>query len=247
MYLLRLDDASEYMDVEKWSRVESLLDKYTINPIVGIIPNNQDNDILSKYQKDSGFWDKARAWKGKNWVIALHGYNHVYKTKSGGINPINLRSEFAEVTLDEQKQKIRDGLKVLTEHKLHANVFFPPSHTFDMNTLEALKAESNIRIIIDTIANDVYKIDDFYFIPQQSGHVRNLPFKVVTFCYHPNDMNKKDFDVLEDFIKTNKDKFISFEDLSFKDRKFGVYDKVLRKFYFSIRYVRDKLIGKGRE
>jgi hypothetical protein len=37
-YILRLDDASDYMDLEKWTRVESLVDKYGIKPIFGIIP-----------------------------------------------------------------------------------------------------------------------------------------------------------------------------------------------------------------
>ena len=41
-YILRLDDASDYMDVEKWSRMEELLDKYQIKPLVGVIPDNQD-------------------------------------------------------------------------------------------------------------------------------------------------------------------------------------------------------------
>ena len=30
---MRLDDASEYMDVEKWQRMENLLDKYGIKPM----------------------------------------------------------------------------------------------------------------------------------------------------------------------------------------------------------------------
>ena len=37
-YLLRLDDASNFMDVEKWLRMERLLDQYGIKPIFGIIP-----------------------------------------------------------------------------------------------------------------------------------------------------------------------------------------------------------------
>lgn len=32
-YIMRLDDASEYMDVEKWQRMENLLDKYGIKPM----------------------------------------------------------------------------------------------------------------------------------------------------------------------------------------------------------------------
>lgn len=37
-YIMRLDDASEYMDVPKWKRMEDLLDAYHIKPLVGIFP-----------------------------------------------------------------------------------------------------------------------------------------------------------------------------------------------------------------
>ena len=32
-YIMRLDDAAEKMDVEKWNRIELLLDKYNIKTI----------------------------------------------------------------------------------------------------------------------------------------------------------------------------------------------------------------------
>ena len=36
MYLIRLDDASDKMDVDKWNRVEKNLDEYHIKPILGL-------------------------------------------------------------------------------------------------------------------------------------------------------------------------------------------------------------------
>ena len=47
MYLLRLDDASEYMDTGKWARTEKLLDKYGVKPIFGIIPHNEDPQLIT--------------------------------------------------------------------------------------------------------------------------------------------------------------------------------------------------------
>jgi len=204
MYLIRLDDASEYMDVGKWDKIERLLNKYNIKPIVGIIPNNQDKELVSKYKKDFGFWNKTKVWQSKGWTIALHGYSHVCLTNEGGINPVNLRSEFAAIPLEEQKIKISNGIKIFEEQGLDAKIFFAPSHTFDMNTLEALRTESDIRIISDTIANDIYIMRGFYFIPQQSGHVQSLPFRITTFCYHPNNMSENDFKILDNFIKQKK-------------------------------------------
>ena len=41
-YLIRLDDACPTMDVVKWDKIEKMLDKYHIKPMVGIVPANND-------------------------------------------------------------------------------------------------------------------------------------------------------------------------------------------------------------
>lgn len=244
MYLLRLDDASEYMDINKWNHIENLLDKYDIKPIVGVIPNNEDEAFVKKYERDLKFWDKARQWQKKEWEIALHGFNHVYTSNSGGINPVNYRSEFAGISLEEQKVKISKGIRIFTENGLKVKIFFPPSHTFDLDTLEALKAESHIRIISDTVANDLYKEGEFYFIPQQCGNVKWMPFKVTTFCYHPNDISELEIEKLEKFIMKNRHNFVSSKDLLMINRDLTIYDRTLRKLYFAFRKVRKMLKGK---
>lgn len=230
-YILRLDDACEKMDIEKWDRMEQLLDKYAVKPLVGVIPHCED-PMMDDYPVDSKFWSKVNNWITKDWSIAMHGYNHVYSTECGGINPINKRSEFAGEPLEVQKEKIRKGISIMREHDINPNIFFAPSHTFDRNTLLALKAESDVNIISDTIANDVYYQDDFQFVPQQSGRVRKLPFKVVTFCYHPNMMRENDFVYLEQFLEKNAILFTRFELTVNGKRKKNILDKILRKIYF---------------
>lgn len=233
-YILRLDDASEHMDIKKWQRMELLLDKYAIKPLVGVIPQNADPELLA-YEKDLDFWKKATDWQKNGWELALHGFDHRYITEEGGLNPVNKRSEFAGVPLEDQKKKIREGVRILQEHGVEARIFFAPSHTFDENTLKALREESNIRIISDTVANDVYEHDGFTFIPQQSGRVRKLPFKVVTFCYHPNVMQENDFLELEEFLQKSTKSFVSVRKLSLKNRGMGFLDKALRWLYFARR------------
>lgn len=235
-YIMRLDDASEYMDVEKWQRMEDLLDKYHIKPIVGVIPDNQDPDMVGVYPKDEQFWKKVQRWKKKGWIIALHGCTHVFETREGGLNPVNDRSEFAGVPLERQKEKIRAGVRILREHGIEPEIFFAPAHTFDENTLIALKEESDIRIISDTIANDIYFENGFYFIPQQSGRVRKLPFKVCTFCYHPNTMEDLSWKVLEDFLQKNANTFTDVGRFELDKRKLTAMDRLLKKVYFSRRH-----------
>lgn len=230
-YILRLDDACEKMDIEKWDRMEQLLDKYGVKPLVGVIPHCED-PMMGDYRVDSNFWSKVANWISKDWSIAMHGYNHVYSTDCGGINPINKRSEFAGEPLEVQKEKIRKGISIMREHGINPKIFFAPSHTFDKNTLLALKAESDINIISDTIANDVYYQDDFQFVPQQSGRVRKLPFKVVTFCYHPNMMKENDFVYLEQFLRKNIALYTKIELTVKGKRRKSILDKILRQIYF---------------
>lgn len=234
-YLLRLDDASDFMDVEKWQRMENLLDQYEIKPLVGVIPDNQDPSLIDAYEQDATFWDKTVRWKEKGWELALHGCYHKYTTEDGGINPVNRRSEFAGVPLNEQKRMIRHGVDILKKHNVEPRVFFAPSHTFDENTLVALREESDIRVISDTIANDVYFENGFYFIPQQSGRVRKLPFRVCTFCYHPNMMKDEDFDDLNAFLKSMNEKFRAFSEIKMTKRKTTLIDMLLQKIYFAKR------------
>lgn len=232
-YILRLDDASDYMDLEQWGRMEILLDKYGIKPIFGIIPKNADESLVSKYERNSDFWSLMHSWVDKGWTPAMHGYEHRYVTKEGGINPVNKRSEFAGLPYEEQAEKIRKGYQILVEHEINPEIFFAPSHTFDENTLKALKTETPIRIISDTIAWDVYKEGDFWFIPQQSGNVRKLPFKTVTFCYHPNTMSEKAFIELESFIQQNRNKFSLVSKNDLENRKKNIVERLLQKTYLS--------------
>ena len=230
MYILRLDDASEYRDFEKWRRMAELLRKHNIKPIFGVIPDCKDPELM-KYPKDESFWDTAQQWICEGWTPAMHGYQHLFKTCEGGLNPVNKFSEFAGVPYEEQAEQITKGYAILKSHKIITEIFFAPAHTYDNNTLKALYENTDIRIISDTVANDVYYKDGFYYIPQQSGCVRELPFKIATFCYHPNTMSGADFDQLEYFLVKHKSQFINFPSIHFTNRKRSLYDLALQILY----------------
>lgn len=209
-YLVRLDDACAQMDKFRWQRIEDILDQYGIQPMVGIIPHNED-PMTCVNTVDTNFATKALNWQKKGWAIALHGYNHVCTTATGGINPVHQRSEFAGLSLAEQKDKISIGYRNLIEQGVVPKYFFAPSHTYDENTLKALEEETPIRIISDTIALRPYKQGAFTIIPCQMGRFRIPPLGGFwTFCFHPNGMDNAAFKAFEYFIKTNSTKFIDF-------------------------------------
>lgn len=240
-YLIRLDDACPYMDRAKWQRMEDILDKYGVKPLVGIIPANADPKTMIELE-DPTFWEKAHSWERKGWQIALHGYDHCYISEKGmyGLNPMWGRSEFSGVSLDKQKGKIRKGVGILKDHGLEAKYFFAPSHTFDENTLTALEEESNIRIISDTIATIPYKIGEFAIIPQMGGHCTKMVIPGYwTFCLHPNMMTEDNFIQTDSFIKENNANFIAFDDLNLRGvKKKSLFSRFLSWLYFTQRKIR---------
>ena len=232
-YLIRLDDACPTMNSENWNRIESILDKYDIMPMVGIIPNNNDESLKFE-DANTHFWNRALSWQNKNWTIALHGYDHVYLTNFGGINPVHSRSEFAGLSLKEQENKIEKGLAILNQKKIYPTYFFAPSHTFDFNTLTALRNKSKIRRISDTISRKVYSNEDFIFYPQQFGKFRKINIHGQwTFCFHPNNMNEQDLLDFELFISKNLNKFISFDNVKIENlNRKKSFDKIFSFIYF---------------
>ena len=49
-YLIRLDDANQFFDEEKWLRLENIFDDLDIKPIVAVIPKNKDAKLKSKFR-----------------------------------------------------------------------------------------------------------------------------------------------------------------------------------------------------
>lgn len=240
-YLIRLDDACPTMCRDKWGRMEEILDRYGVKPMVGVIPHNEDSMQVVD-EEDALFWEKVKNWEQKKWAIALHGYNHCYTSDDGlkGLNPFWHFSEFAGVPIEKQRDEIKLGVSIMREHNINPKFFFAPGHTFDENTLVSLREESDIRIISDTIALKPYRHGDFVFIPQFSGHCREMKMKgVFTFCFHPNTMNDVAFEQTESFIKEHRNEFTSFDTLELNNLKGkSVVDKLLSFGYFTYRKIR---------
>ena len=237
-YLIRLDDACPTMARAKWRRMEDILDRYGVIPMVGIIPKNEDPQQLID-PEDIAFWNKVHAWEKKGWTIALHGYDHCYISRDGlkGLNPMWERSEFAGLPLEKQKEKIRNGVAIMRKHGINPRFFFSPSHTFDENTLVALREESDIRIISDTVSLMPYCRDDFVFIPQFGGQCREMMIGgIFTFCLHPSTMEDVSFKQIERFLNNHRQEFTTFDalDLAHLGQK-RVIDKALSWLYFKRR------------
>ncbi len=232
-YIIRLDDACPTMNKVNWDRMEALLDKYKIMPIVAVVPNNKDSELMTDKQDDN-FWNKVTSWQNKMWEIALHGYEHKYTTQSPSLVPINNYSEFAGLPLEVQKKKIKKGIDIFKKNHISTRLWVAPAHSFDENTIEALKAHSNISIISDGIALSPYWDYGMYWVPQQLWKFREMLFGTWTGCFHPDTMQENDFLRLEAFLAKHSAKFISLDNLILKQRKKSFIDKVFESFYWKI-------------
>lgn len=240
-YLIRLDDACPTMDIKKWQKIEELLDSAGVNPMVGVIPANKDSKQKID-DADPKFWNKVKRWEDKGWTIALHGYDHCFISDKGmyGLNPLWSRSEFAGISYEKQREKIRNGVLEFRKNGIEPKFFFAPAHTYDENTLKALLEESNIRIISDTIATQPYRNGDFVFIPQLGGHCKKIPIPgIYTLCLHPSYMNEIDFIETENFLKSHKSEMIGFKELDLSNlRCKDITSRLLSWIYFTRRKIK---------
>ena len=64
MYLLRLDDAAEFMNLPNWIRMEQLCDTYCVRPVVGIIPKCEDENLWA-FGFVADFWEIVARYQKK--------------------------------------------------------------------------------------------------------------------------------------------------------------------------------------
>ena len=202
-YIIQLDDATPKMNKENWQKVEDLLDKYGIKPIVGVIPDS--NDALFRWENDPCLWSETvKRWKEKDWVIAQHGYHHVYHICENGI-----RFEFVGLSYEEQMQLIRNGYEALLSHDVVPECFFAPAHTFDDTTVDVIRDSGLFTFISDGYAFYPYKEREMLFLPSvfDTAH-KILPFGVYTFILHPSFTTESELLHFDAFIKKNRQFFL---------------------------------------
>ena len=210
--LIRIDDIAENMNWDLMEKSELLFEKYGIKPVLGVIPENKDDTLLS-YPKKNDFWEKVRIWKNKGWEIAMHGYTHVYdkKTKRDDYFNHGGDSEFCGHSLETQELRIKKGLEKFDSEKIKIRAFFAPNHTYDQNTFVALK-NNGINEIIDGYGLMPYSENNIKFIPQLFYKVFALPFGIQSTQIHLNYWEQKDFDNFEKFIVKNSNKIITYDE-----------------------------------
>ena len=210
--LIRFDDIAENMNWHLMAKCEKIFDELNIKPVMGVIPNNQDKDLLV-YPKKENFWQIVKKWQLKGWEIAMHGYNHIYDndTKKKDFFEYGGKSEFYGHSLNSQLKKIKKGLDIFKKNDIKIRTFFSPNHTYDFNTFEALKL-SGINEVIDGYGLKPYLENNIKFIPQLFYKPFFLPFGLQTTQIHLNYWTENEFNEFSELIYKNKKQIISYDD-----------------------------------
>jgi predicted deacetylase len=241
-YLLRFDDLCPTMDWHRWDQIEELMDKYCVKPIACIVPDNRDPKLNVCPGRKEDFWNRAQEWQKENWIVGLHGYQHIYDSKSPGLIPLHEFSEFSGHSYEVQKEKLEKGLAIFESHGIRPDSFVAPGHSFDLNTLKALK-EIGLPLISDGLYfRPVIDQLGVKWIPQQFWRPRRMPFWCWTICYHPNSMQNSDFFLLETFLKQTQNDLVSDLQNILKEAKpINVIDKIWSQIFLAMLKFRQKL------
>ena len=217
---IRLDDITPGMDWTKFLRFKEILDKYGIKPLIGVVPDNRDQKLKID-DEHADFWQYVKDLQQEGWIVAMHGFSHVYTTQSGGLFPIGNKSEFAGISYKRQEDMIREGKRILDSKGIQTDIFMAPSHSFDRNTLKALK-NNGFYGLTDGFGIRPFRVDGLVFYPISVSRAKSLRDSrdgIVTFVYHTNTMSDKDFDALEDLLDSAEVvSFVEYKRLDVEDR-----------------------------
>lgn len=237
-YIIRFDDFYVGMERNNLLRVSETILQFSIPAIIGVVPSWQDDSVVVDPVTESDFWGTIRKLRDHGCEIALHGFTHkLFAHKN--LLAVNSYGEFSGLEYSEQKRRISEGLKILMQNGIQSRMFMPPAHSFDQNTVLALK-ESGIPLITDGKCFFPYDYEGVLFLPQISSKFKNFyPFGIITICLHPQWLNDQNYIELSEFCRKKTEKIISVEQaigiyksMSIFSRKF---DTAIRCMYFFLK------------
>ncbi|MBQ6886397.1 MAG: DUF2334 domain-containing protein [Lachnospiraceae bacterium] len=226
---VRMDDITPDMNWENFRFFQKLFEEVGITPLLGIVPDNRDEN-LHKEEAHEDFYEVMKDLQKQGWVLSMHGCHHIYSTKKGGIFPLNNFSEFAGVSYIEQKKMLEEGKRKLAENGIVTDIFMAPAHSYDKNTLRALK-ELGFTKITDGFGKKPYTYKGLSFYPISFQLSRSLKQKkgYTTMVLHANTITEKD-----------KERYIKIF------REHGK-DMISYAEYLNVKAVRQSIIGRWKE
>jgi predicted deacetylase len=238
-YLLRFDDFCPTMNWAMWRAIEDILIDAHINPILAVIPANQDSKLHIQ-PPNKMFWDEVRNWQSRGWTIGLHGYRHLYDSDDSGLIGKNRYSEFAGVCREEQTNRIIRALAIFHQEGVWPDLWVAPAHSFDQTTL-ALLRDHDVGVVSDGLF--LYPGLDrqgTFWIPQQLSDFKSASFGIWTICLHPNWWTSAHLTGFKKDVEHYRDRIVSCHDVlrQYATRHLDWQDAITSKFLRAKREMR---------
>lgn len=215
---VRLDDIAPDMNWERFLNFKALLDRYQVKPLIGVVPDNKDENLKDGNVKDcplgsEGFWEYIKKLEKEGWVIAMHGCYHRYTTHRGGIFPLNNFSEFAGLSFEKQRELISHGKRCLEEKGIKTHIFMAPAHSYDKNTLKALR-ETGFTALTDGFGQKPYRFMGLTFYPISFRLASTFRKKkgYSTMVVHAATVSEEELKKYEEYFKRIGIEWISYRE-----------------------------------
>ena len=130
-YLLRFDDLCPTVSARRWQRFLPLIEEFGIQPILAVVPDNQDPE-LKLSPPDPDFWD-GDARDGSRGSRNRHCMATGISARSTRPQPAAVapRDGVCRRSRRTQREWIHEGLAILRGHGLNP-VWVAPRHGFDL-------------------------------------------------------------------------------------------------------------------
>ena len=199
------------MDRVRWERFERLIFRYALKPVLAVVPDNRDPDLM-RQEAEPSFWERMRWLQAAGATIGLHGLSHVCEAEGSSLIPLHRQTEFAGVPKGQQRAWIEAGIEILRGHGLEPRIWVAPRHGFDRRTIEAL-LECGIKLVSDGFARLPFRYGGAVWIPQQLWGPAPKSDGVWTICLHANTASDEHVDRLTAFLECHAGEFVSVEDV----------------------------------
>lgn len=191
-----------------WSEIEACLVRSGIKPILAVVPDNRD-PVLQVSPPVNDFWERVRRWQDMGWTIALHGYQHLYVARHGGLVTTRKKSEFASLPAPQQAEKLRRGMEIFAREGIRSRVWIAPGNAFDEVTVSLLPQFGVDIISAGWSWRPFIGPHQMTWLPCQLSILRTVPAGLWTVCYHHNSWTESDLNDFKRSLEQYKDRISS--------------------------------------
>lgn len=210
---VRMDDITPDMNWENFRFFQELFEKTGITPLLGIVPENKDKKLSCDTPRRN-FYEQMIQLQSRGYCLAMHGCYHVYTTKKGGVFPLNPYSEFAGLPYEKQKELLLAGKEKLKRNGIETDIFMAPAHSYDRNTLRALR-ELGFTKITDGFGSRPYRFRGLVFYPISfllSKSLQQEKDGLTTMVIHANTITEADKERYRKIFEEHGKNMISYSE-----------------------------------